>query len=249
MNLVINARDAMPAGGTITVRTYSEEVARNRAKDWKTRGGLHAALSVHDTGIGMDATTLDKIFDPFFTTKESVSGTGLGLATAYGIVRQSDGIIEAQSAPGAGATFQVSFPLVEVPAEIASREIAPPTPRPGVGWNILLVEDKPDVRHSLEVTLAMNGHRVTATKDGAEAWAEFEKRPGRFDVVITDVVMPQMTGAELTRRIKDLDPHFPVLLLSGYAEEIPVATSRTEFLQKPFVPKDLLIKLEELLDS
>jgi two-component system, cell cycle sensor histidine kinase and response regulator CckA len=245
MNLVLNARDAMPGGGKLTVETASaelgEEAAGQRAA---VRAGRYVVLAVSDTGVGMDAATQARVFEPFFTTKEQGKGTGLGLATVYGIVRQSGGHIRVESAPGRGATFRVFLPLVE--------EGLPPAKPPTVSGpllgteTVLIVEDEPSVRALAGEALRACGYTVLEASDGGEALLLCQGYKDPIHLVVTDVVMPQLGGRELARRLATLRPEVKVLYMSGYADD-GAAEAGAAFLQKPFMPDDLARKVRETL--
>jgi len=252
MNLVTNARDAMPEGGTVTIATSRadlEETASDR-EPW-FRPGAYAVITVADTGHGMDAPTMNRIFEPFFTTRDRGPGAGLGLATAYGIVRQTGGYLIPQSEPGAGTTFRLYLPITkETPA-------APDPPRPdrrgqapGTG-SVLIVEDEDAVRTLVARVLTKQGYRVIQAKDGAEALERLAADPD-IDLLLTDIVMPRLNGRELARRLRLSNPDLRVLLMSGYTDEETVrgreVPAGTAFLAKPFTPDALLARVREVLD-
>jgi PAS domain S-box-containing protein len=237
VNLVVNARDAMPGGGTLTISTgYAHVDGAPGGADLTP--GRYAALSVVDTGSGMDAETRTRAFEPFFTTKEKGRGTGLGLATVYGIVKQTGGDVVADSAPGRGTTFTVFLPLDDThPAleEPASPTVAQPE---GDAATILLAEDEDVVRELLFQILAQRGYRVLAARDGEEALTLASQHAGRIDLLVTDVVMPRLSGRELAERLEQRLPDLRVLFLSGYTDDAVVRHGVIEhavpFLQKPF---------------
>jgi PAS domain S-box-containing protein len=250
VNLAVNARDAMPDGGVLTVSTANFELGSATVFGHETLpAGRYAELRIADSGIGMDAETLQRIFEPFFTTKEQGKGTGLGLSTAYGIVRQSGGVITAESRPGAGATFRILFP-----ATYEVRESEPPAsthaPRGPATGTLLLAEDEDAVRRVLAKMLRDRGYDVLEASDGVEALAIAGAREAPIDLLVTDVVMPRMGGIELADRLRELRPRTPVLFMSGHtgrtdlAEQLP---RDAEFLQKPFVPATMLAKVRDLL--
>ncbi len=245
MNLVANARDAMPAGGTLTISTR-----RTRGIDGKEEGreDRFACISVSDTGIGMDARTREKVFEPFFTTKESGKGTGLGLAIVYGIVEQHNGTIRVASEPGHGTTFEVFLPVVEAcPDEEA--ETTPDSPRGSE--KILVVEDNDELRSLLCTVLSEQGYRVFEAVDGLDA-LETQKQC-QADLVILDVVMPKMNGKEAYDRLRSIDPNIRVLFMSGYTDDIihqkGILDETIEYIAKPILPRDLLKKVREMLDG
>ena len=240
LNLAVNARDAMPGGGRITIETrmdlLTEEVARERG----VASGRFAVLSMTDTGHGMDAQTRSRAFEPFFTTKRPGEGSGLGLASVYGIVAQSGGLVEVQSEPGEGARFDVYLPYVEAPAGSAD----PPADlaESSRSVTVLLVEDEEAVRTSAAMRLERAGYQVFAASSGTEALDTWCRRDD-IDVVVTDIMMPGMGGRELADRILHLAPETPIVLMSGYDDEPPtveVNGAQPRFLQKPFSANDLL---------
>jgi PAS domain S-box-containing protein len=255
LNLVVNARDAMPDGGTLRIET-SDVVLDDtypRLRD-TVRPGPHVLLSVTDTGCGMDEATQARIFDPFFTTKPVGQGTGLGLASVYGVMKQSGGHIWVYSEAGKGATFKLYFPrhdggLGEEP-ERGPRPAA--TRRPLAGATILLAEDNPAVRTSVRRVLERNKYRVHEAGDGREALGILAQSHSEVDLVLADMVMPAMDGLELRRHLRAHHPAVPVLLMSGYSEEAIRSLAHEPpgpVLEKPFTREDLLAKVEELLAS
>lgn len=251
MNLVVNARDAMPEGGALTLLTENveldDEFVLNHAG---ARSGPHVMLAVSDTGCGMDASVLERLFDPFFTTKPAGKGTGLGLATVYGIVSQSGGAIWAESAPGEGSTFRVYFPRVD--AEVDARPAEPRMARPPVGAaTILLVEDDAALRQLAQRILSAAGHTVLEAANGGEALLLCERHGPSLTLLLADVVMPGMSGRELASRIGSLAPNARILFMSGYTDDAilhhGVLEHGTFFLPKPFTPETLLSRVEEVL--
>ena len=251
LNLAVNAKDAMPQGGTLTMATKTLVITEDMPVPHPAMlPGSYAHLSIRDSGQGMDRTTLSHIFEPFFTTKEEGKGTGLGLATVYGIVKQSQGFIFADSIPGEGATFDIYFPLAQAPSLVA----APPTPsRPHCGHEtILLVEDQQAVRLLLTHALSDYGYTLLEASSGQEALRLVAAAKTPIHILLTDVVMPQMTGPALAERLRQQWPTLRVLFMSGYAEGSVLPTFLAEpgtgFIQKPFLPTELAQKLRELLD-
>ncbi len=237
INLAVNARDAMPDGGMLTIRTANADVSDNNAQ-WAEPmpPGSYTALTVSDTGIGMDEETQARAFEPFFTTKGQGKGTGLGLASVYGAVKQSGGFIFLKSKPGQGATFNIFFPSVKELVEAAPKAVAPSVPSRG-SETILLVEDDAALRALILSALTGAGYTVLEAADGTDGLRIAKERDGAFDLVLTDVVMPGMGGPKMAAKISALFPKIPVLYMSGYPElanghqEI---LSRGPLLQKPF---------------
>ncbi len=244
MNLCLNARDAMPLGGVLEVRI-------GPAAAGGAETGRFAEISVRDTGTGMDEATKARIFEPFFTTKAVGKGSGLGLATVYGLVQQCGGAIEVESEFGRGSTFRVRLPLSDG-AVVAPPPVAEAGAMGGRGERILLVEDEPLVRRLLEQLLVRAGYEVTAAPDPAEALARAQ-RPQPIDLVVTDVVMAHMTGPELMERIRALRGPIATVFMSGHTDDESVTSGRLSreqrFLPKPFAPTALLSLVRELLDS
>jgi two-component system cell cycle sensor histidine kinase/response regulator CckA len=251
MNLAVNARDAMPTGGKVTVRTENVIVDEKKASKIPTMtAGPYVMLSVSDTGHGMDEATKSHIFEPFFTTKELGKGTGLGLATVYGVVKQSGGFLSVESALGEGATFQIYLP--KVAEKITALEIEKkPKNIPRGSETILVVEDETAVRELACQFLSVKGYEVLEAKDGFEALELAARHSGPIHLVLSDMVMPKMNGAELAKRLNVIRPDTKVLLMSGYyeySETIRVITSSTTpMLQKPFSPASLVEKVREVL--
>jgi len=243
VNLAVNARDAMPDGGTLTLETG------------RVKGHVH--LTVRDTGHGMDARTQSHLFEPFFTTKEVGKGTGLGLATVYGVISQAGGTIECESAPGAGTSFRITFPRVEgeesgVVATSAGPE-PPAASSPGARETILLVEDEETVRRLGRRILEGKGYLVLEAKDGADALLVAAAHPGPIDLLVADLVMPGMSGREVAQKLTADRPGLKVLFVSGYTEDTAirrrVSESDVSFLQKPFTVDALSRKVREVLDA
>ena len=252
MNLAINARDAMPQGGTLTISTANVELHQPRSGSHSTiQPGAYAVLTVRDTGLGMDADTLSHIFEPFFTTKAQDKGTGLGLATTHSVVAQSGGYIDVRSAPGQGTTFSIYLPRVTEAAH------APTEPEsegaPGTGSEtILLVDDMETVRSLARRCLEEAGYHVMEASHGAEALTLSARHPEPIHLLLTDVVMPQMNGPELADRLVRAHPETKVLYMTGYTDDVLFQQGRPEWrdhlLQKPVSPTTLIRKVHELLD-
>jgi two-component system cell cycle sensor histidine kinase/response regulator CckA len=253
VNLGVNARDAMPQGGRLTIATTNVDLApadRPPAPGMTT--GRYVLLSMSDTGIGMDEDVKAHLFEPFFTTKPRGKGTGLGLATVYGIVHQSGGSIVVDSAPGQGATFRIYLPRVEAPLDATEGQA--PVRHPAAGREtILLAEDEQLVRLLTRKVLELAGYRVLVAAGGAEALVAAERHDGPIHLLLTDVVMPEMNGRELMHRLAQLRPDVRVLYMSGYADEAVARHGaldpRTAFLQKPFTPEGLARKVRAVLDE
>ena len=253
MNLVVNARDAMPEGGRLIIETCNAELDQKYASEHVTvKAGPYVMLAVSDTGSGMSAETVAHIFEPFFTTKGSGKGTGLGLATTYGIVKQSNGYIWVYSEPGRGTTFKVYLPRFEEEAETNTREKVR-TAAPKGNETVLLVEDDEAVRELTEMVLKSYGYNVLVAEEPAQA-QRFANTTGlEIALVLTDVVMPTISGRELVRRLTDKHPHLRVLYMSGYTDNVITSGGVLEpglaFLQKPFTPASLANKVREVLDA
>lgn len=249
MNLVLNARDAMSRGGRLTIETanlLADQIGPSR--QGAVQPGPYVMLAVADTGCGMDAETLARVFEPFFTTKEPGKGTGLGLSTVYGIVMQSGGCLEVRSEPRRGTRFMVYLPRIEAEADEV-RSVRTPPSADGEG-TVLLVEDEELVRRMAASVLEANGYRVLAAGLGSDALRLAEQYDGVIHLLVTDIVMPHMSGPEVARRLSSLRPDMKVLFMSGYAGEDVLAhglsVSGGAWLQKPFTPPMLLSKVREL---
>jgi two-component system, cell cycle sensor histidine kinase and response regulator CckA len=247
LNFAVNARDAMPEGGPIEIATANAELAEG-APDLGLPPGRFVTLSVKDAGCGMTEEVRTRIFEPFFTTKDS--GTGLGLATVYGIVRQAGGAVRVDSAPGAGSTFTVYLPAADERAARAAAPSLAPAPR-GLGETVLLAEDEDALRALLGRVLTGSGYHVISGRNGAEALAAVRARGGRVDLLLTDVVMPHMSGAELAAALVGEQPGLKVLFMTGHTDDPSLAgrvgDGSTELLQKPFTNDALLRLVRRLL--
>jgi two-component system cell cycle sensor histidine kinase/response regulator CckA len=246
LNLAINARDAMPDGGTLVIETANAEPP----EEWANPPAETVVLVVRDSGSGMDESVQRHIFEPFFTTKEMGKGTGLGLATVYGIVKQSEGYITVDSRPGQGATFKVFLPRVEGLAETAARTQALAASARG-SETILLVEDEVSVRRLARRVLHGQGYTVIEAATGREALRLASEHPGRLHLLLTDVIMPGMSGPELAERLIREQAQLKVIYMSGYADEAlghhGILEDGVDFLQKPFSPQDLARRVRERL--
>ncbi len=251
LNLVVNARDAMPRGGKLTIETANvdlDAVALQGAEGMKSGAGVR--LVVSDTGCGIDRATLPQIFEPFFTTKEAGRGTGLGLATVYGIVKQSDGHIIVYSEPGVGTTFNIYLPRLAAPATPPKSQLQEETVLHGTE-TVMVVEDGDALRALMTQVLERHGYTVLSARHGGEALLLCERHTGRIDLLVTDVVMPQLSGLELAQRLAPLRPNLKVLYVSGYTDEAVVRhgvlSANMHFLQKPFTPTNLARKVRDVL--
>jgi signal transduction histidine kinase len=252
MNLALNARDAMPDGGKLTIETSDVVLDESyAARHHGVMPGPHVLLAVSDTGIGMDAETQGRIFEPFFTTKPPGKGTGLGLSTVFGIVQQSGGNIWVYSELGTGTTIKIYLPRAEG-SEDEPEEFAPPPTLHGKE-TILLVEDQDEVRRVATTILRNYGYRVLSASNAGEALLACEKHLRAIDLLLTDVVMPQMSGPELSERILARRPDLKVLFMSGYADGAVVGhgilDSGTDYVQKPLLPEVLARRVRQVLDA
>ena len=247
INLVVNARDAMPKGGRLIIATEGCAGRKDLGDKEKIFASPYATLSVSDTGIGMDAVTQARIFEPFFTTKEIGKGTGLGLATVYGIIKQSNGHIEVESEPGKGSTFRISLPSVEHLPTPPKKPMKSDTPKRGTG-TILLAEDEPLLRELGETILKQAGYTVLTAGSSDSLRALIAEHSGKVDLLLTDVVMPNISGPELVRIGRERWPNIRVLFMSGYADdELQDLDRDAGFIQKPFTPAELTAKIAEVL--
>ena len=253
LNLAVNARDAMPDGGTLTISTHREEVGEEDAEEPKELSpGSYVVLSVMDTGTGMDAETVSRIFEPFFTTKAKGKGTGLGLSTVHGIVTQYGGDIRVASRPGSGTCFRVYLPSTDAPAESDAPQVVAEAATGG-SETILVVEDDEMIHDLTMRILSDSGYRVLGARSGVEALRVLEGYRAPIHLCVTDVVMPGLSGPELVRRARAMRPDMEILYVTGYADhpEVvgPGAEDGTSLLRKPFTPLDLQKTVRELLDA
>jgi len=249
LNLIVNARDAMPDGGRITIETENVEIGDRS----EIPSGSYVLLTVSDTGSGMDAKTSSRIFEPFFTTKELGRGTGLGLSTVHGIVKQSEGHIAVQSELGQGTTFRIHFPRVSAGQEVSKSTASHAQPARGTEA-ILVVDDDASLRGLVSEILRLHGYTVVEVNNGETALTMLENDGSVIDAVVTDVVMPNLNGRELARRVAKIRPNLPMLLMSGYVGKNVEALDsllgpRVAFIQKPFNPDALLEKLRDVLKA
>jgi signal transduction histidine kinase/CheY-like chemotaxis protein len=254
MNLVVNARDAMPTGGKITIEAANVQVDTQQAQfHLQLCPGEYVRLSVHDTGCGMDERTQSHLFEPFFTTKEMGKGTGLGLAIVYGVVQQNQGYLEVQSTPGQGSDFRIYFPVSRHHTSFVGRPAPVPSPQSKGTETVLVVEDQEGVRSLVRQSLEAEGYHVLVASDGQEALATCNSAMRPIHLLLTDVVMPRMSGPQLAKSIGNLSPATKVLYMSGFADS---ALSRhgalaegIDCLMKPFTPEVLVRMVRDVLDG
>ncbi len=251
MNLTVNARDAMPHGGILFMETANVALDEVKVEEhYIIPAGNYAMIAISDTGIGMDNEMKRKIFEPFFTTKEEGKGTGLGLSTVYGIVKQSEGYINVYSEPGQGTTFRIYFPRIE---QEKKRKTTMEIPAVGGNETILVVEDDELVRKMVCRYLGKAGYQIIEAESGEEAISMFEDRKEKIDLILSDVIMPQMSGRQLADQAVTIKPEMKILYMSGYTDDAIVHHGVLEpdvhFLQKPFTQESLLRKVREALDQ
>jgi len=253
LNLAVNARDAMPRGGQLILETQNVVFEKDSSQaHMSVPPGAYVVLAISDNGCGMDQETLSHIFEPFYTTKEQTKGTGLGLSTVYGIVKQSGGSIFVYSEPGKGATFKIYLPRIDQPV---SRTMDPQVEVDTLRGSetVLVVEDEEAVRKLVDQTLRKYGYEVLEATNGTEALQICGTHPTPIRLMITDVVMPGMSGRELAARLREHHPEVRVLYMSGYTDDAVVRHGLLDasmfFLQKPFTPGMLVRKARETLDQ
>lgn len=252
INLVTNARDAMPQSGRLIIETAKVRLDEHfHIKHGETVSGPYVMISVSDTGIGMDQKTQERIFEPFFSTKEPGRGTGLGLSTVYGIVKQNNGYINCYSAPNSGTTFKIYFPLVEGPKDIMQDEPVAEIRRGSE--RILMAEDDVTLRKYTRAILEEAGYTVIEAANGEEALARFREQPDSIDLLLLDIIMPKMDGREVCREIRRARPEIRALFTSGYSAELigqkGVLDGEVNLLSKPCTPNEILRKVREVLDG
>jgi two-component system CheB/CheR fusion protein len=252
MNLSLNARDAMPEGGTLTIETANVTLTETDAPNPELAPGRYVMMAVHDTGVGINAEARAHIFEPFFTTKETGKGTGLGLATVLGIVEQSGGVIRCESQLGEGTIFKIFLPAVAEAVDTGARPAGGLVEAPKGSEVILLVEDEDAVRKLARQILEASGYMLLDARNGREGLALCEAHEGPIDLLVTDVVMPELGGRELAERALKLRPGMKVMFMSGHTQDVVLKEGvqrGTAFLQKPFTPVGLAQKVRETLDS
>ncbi|MFW5975464.1 MAG: PAS domain-containing hybrid sensor histidine kinase/response regulator [Desulfosalsimonas sp.] len=253
MNLAVNAQDAMPSGGQLVIETVKAELDETYAsKKTEVVPGTYVMIAISDTGAGMDADTVEHLFEPFFTTKEKDKGTGLGLATSYGIVKQHGGNIWAYSEPGMGSTFRIYLPVTEKSPDACIHSPAPRTAAEGSG-TILIVEDDSQVRNLASTVLERSGYAVIAAESGQQAMEALQSHGGEVRLLLTDVIMPDMNGRKVFENVASLYPEVRVLYMSGYTDDViahhGVIDQGVDFIQKPFTLKALASKVQEMLQD
>jgi two-component system, cell cycle sensor histidine kinase and response regulator CckA len=247
VNLATNSRDAMPEGGKLVIEAANAEIEDASGKNLGVKPGSYVMLAVSDTGIGMDTETRLRLFEPFFTTKAPGKGSGLGLATVYGAVKQMEGQVTVYSQPGCGTIFEIYLPRVKEAVTEPGRRLSPKGSE-----TILLVDDEEGVRKLVHAVLQSNGYDVLEASNGPAALAAYEKNGHKIDMVLTDVVMPQMSGFELGRQLEAGAPGLKILYMSGYRDNalgVGGGQAPKAFLHKPFTPDVLLTKVREVLDA
>ena len=254
MNLAINARDAMPKGGQLTITTSLASIPEDYARhNPEARAGKFICLIVQDTGCGMDHKVLQRIFEPFFSTKEAGKGTGLGLATVYGIVKQHRGWIEVESNVGMGTVFKIYFPPGDTAGANHTEFVAKPEPIRGGDEAILIVEDEPGLREIVQEVMRDYHYQVAVADSGAEALRVWDEHDGKFDLVLTDMIMPGgMNGLELIEGLKQRKPGLKVIYTSGYSDKLTGRDLRQDenvFLAKPYLPTQLARLVRKCLDN
>jgi|HubBroStandDraft_6_1064221.scaffolds.fasta_scaffold23800_2 two-component system cell cycle sensor histidine kinase/response regulator CckA len=253
LNLCLNARDAMPNGGRLVIETRNTDLDEAYCLgNASVSPGPYVQLSVSDSGVGMDAATMERMFEPFFTTKDKSKGTGLGLATSFGIAKQHLGHIDVSSEVGKGSIFRVYLPATEDSAE--TRVPIEEAPVRGGTETILLAEDHEGLREMSHEVLTGLGYSIVLARDGREAVEKFEANPQKFSLLVLDVVMPRLGGPDALEQIRGINPTIPVIFTSGYSEESQMLSSLVssgvaQLLQKPYPPKDLARKIRDILDK
>jgi len=252
MNLAVNASDSMPDGGRLIIETSPIVLDAEYAKKHdEIEPGPYVMLSVRDTGEGMEQEVIEKIFDPFFTTKGVGKGTGLGLATSFGIIKQHNGHVHVYSEPGMGTTFKIYFP--QITDKLEKVEEQEPKPMPKGTENILIVDDEKAIVDLVATTLKPLGYKITATNDPEEAVTLHQETTEKFDLLLTDVIMPEMNGRQLAETLSTQQPDLKAIYMSGYTNDIikrhSIMEQGFELIHKPLLPRALADKLREVLDG
>jgi CheY-like chemotaxis protein len=252
LNLCVNARDAMPNGGTLTLSTEQMELERLSKQFPRATAPRYVVLTVSDTGVGMDEQTLSRIFEPFFTTKAPGHGTGLGLAVVHGVVGSHNGFVDVESRPGKGSIFRIYLPAAEKPL-FDQESTMTATELPGGTETILIVEDEQDLRQVLESYLKTRGYTVISAEDGEQALELYRSHEKEIALVISDIGIPRLSGTELFRHIKEINPAAKVILTSGFVDpkvrtEL-LSSGLREIIIKPYTLADLLVKTRKVLDT
>jgi CheY-like chemotaxis protein len=244
VNLATNARDAMPSGGKLVIETANVNLEEQSSKRIGVPPGAYVMLAISDTGTGMDPETRSRLFEPYFTTKAPGGGSGLGLSTVYGAVKQAEGQITVYSQPNCGTIFEIYLPRVteDVPEPVRRRSAKG-------SETILLVDDEENVRKLCCAILQANGYDILEAGNGSAAIAAFEKNAHKVGLLLTDIVMPQISGFELAKKLGELSPALKILYMSGYRQNTLPGESPVAFLHKPFTPGMLLSKVREVLDA
>jgi signal transduction histidine kinase/CheY-like chemotaxis protein len=251
LDLVVNAREAMPGGGTLTIATDNLVVTGSVTADWPgVEPGPYVRIRVSDTGVGMSPEVMEHAFEPFFSAKQNGVGSGLGLATVYGIVTHADGHVRVESQVGRGTTFTILLPATDEP--IAAADDAPPARARG-GETVLVVEDEEALLEATRRMFSRNGYDVITAGNGPDALRIAREHPGQIDLLVTDVVMPDLLGREVAEQVRRLRPGIGVLFMSGYAESVLASQGRLDagvvLLEKPFGEADLLAKVAQVLNG
>jgi CheY-like chemotaxis protein len=258
MNLALNARDAMSSGGILTLETANVFLEEDYTPaQFHIKTGEYVMLAVSDNGIGMDSATQARIFEPFFTTKEPGRGTGLGLATIYGIVKQSEGYIWVYSTPDVGTTFKIYLPKCNESVEPNTRSEEPDALLKAAALHgaetVLVVEDEEAVRGLLRQALQSYGYKVLTARHGLEGLALLSQSDEKIDLILSDLIMPQMGGVELARALRQKQPKIKLVVMSGYTDRVAIQQGVValcdRYIQKPFSPRQLLVSIREVLDS
>ncbi|HTP79687.1 MAG TPA: ATP-binding protein, partial [Bacteroidota bacterium] len=252
LNLFLNSRDAMPAGGTISIETSSMKAEKLRGMMYNPKDPDYVCILIRDNGIGMDEKTKSRIFEPFFTTKEIGKGSGLGLAVVYGVVTSHRGFIDVKSEPGKGTSFSIYLPSVPPTAKASTKSPAVPAVRSG-NETILLVEDEEMLLDLLQIMIESNGYKVLTASNGEDAVKLYEQKKESIALVLSDMGLPKLGGWEAFQRMKQINPDVKAILASGYLDphlksEMLKGGAR-DFIQKPYVPEQILRRIREIIDG